>query len=202
MGNAITCEPMDLEDGRVRFHRFRYHLAKGFVDPLDRVLDLGCGTGYGSDILSEVTLDVTGFDKEQDNIEYARRHHEGACVIYNVVDLETFEIPEAEVAVSFEVIEHLYKPKEFVDRLKPKISKYIIVSVPLGQELVWMPEANEYQERGDSTHKSVFATPDVFKDMFLDDIWKEYYSYRDGVTYIAIFYNKKGVLPEPKKLND
>lgn len=188
MGYALVCEPNDLEDGRTRFHRFRYHLAKGFVDPLDRVLDLGCGTGYGSDILSEVTLDVTGFDKEESNIEYARRHHEGACVMYNVADIENMLIPEAEVAVSFEVIEHLYKPKEFVDKLKKQIKRFIIVSVPLGQELVWVPELNEYQEKGDSTHHSVFASPDEFKAMFLDDDWKEYYSFRDGVTYIAIFY--------------
>ena len=193
MGNALICEPDDLEDGRVRFHRFRYHLARGFIDPLDRVLDLGCGTGYGSDMLSEVTLDVTGFDKEQSNIDYARKKHKGFCVIYRVEDIEGMEIPEAEVAVSFEVIEHLYKPIEFINKLKEKIKKFIIVSVPIGETLIYNEETKEYQAMGDSTHHSVFVSVDEFKKLFLDDNWKEFYSLKDGVTFMAVFYNKNGL---------
>ena len=52
MGNAILCEPEDLEDGKVRFHRLRYAIARGFVDPLDRVLDLGCGSGLKAVMLA------------------------------------------------------------------------------------------------------------------------------------------------------
>lgn len=189
MGYAITAEFSKDMDGRTRFHRFRYHLARGFIEPLDKVLDLGCGTGYGSDMMSEVTLDVFGYDMEQGNINYAEDKHKGWCVNYKCADLENMNIPEADVAVSFEVIEHLYKPKEFVDKLKQKIRKFIVVSVPLGQELVWIEEKKEYQEKGDSTHHSAFATPDEFKNMFLDDKWKEFYSFRDGVTFIAVFYN-------------
>jgi SAM-dependent methyltransferase len=193
MGNATLCEPYDLEDGRVRFHRFRYHLARGFIDPFDRVLDLGCGTGYGSDMLSEITLDVEGYDMEQGNIDYSHKNHKGCGIVYHCTDLEKMEIPEADVAVSFEVIEHLYKPAEFINKLKEKIKRLIIVSVPVGQELVWMEEAKEFQEKGDSTHKSVFPTPDYFKSLFIDDNWKEFYSWRDGVTFIAIFYNKNEI---------
>lgn len=200
MGYAITCEiePGVELDGRTRLHRFRYHLARGFVDPLDRVLDLGCGTGYGTDMLSEITLDVTGYDMEQSNIDYAKKIHSDGPPWFNpinfkVTNIETMDIPKAEVAVSFEVIEHLYKPKEFVARLKEKISKYIVVSVPLGQKLVWVEDKQEWQEEGDSTHHSAFATPDEFMSMFLDDNWKQFYSFRDGVTFIAVFYNIHGL---------
>lgn len=171
----------------------RYHFARGFLDPLDKVLDLGCGTGYGSDMLSEVTLDVFGFDMEKDNIEYARKHHPGCCVTYAVANLEQMEIPKADVAVSFEVIEHLYKPQDFINKLKENIKRFIIVSVPTGQELVWMKDAHEFQEKGDSTHKSVFVSGQEFKNLFLDDNWKEFYSWQDGVTFIAVFYNKNGL---------
>lgn len=194
MGYAITAPLTPDMDGMTRFHRFRYHLAKGFVDPLDTVLDLGCGTGYGSEILGEVTLDVRSYDMEPSNIDHAITYHQQHDIWINpiqfkVSNLENMKIPNADVAVSFEVIEHLYKPKEFVDRLKKKIRKYIIVSVPLGQKIIMVD--GDPQEEGDSTHHSAFATPDEFKAMFLDDIWKEFYSFKDGVTFIAIFYNNE-----------
>jgi SAM-dependent methyltransferase len=190
MGAAITGDTNHIEDPVVRFHRFRYHLAKGFIDPLDDVLDLGCGTGYGSDILSEVTLDVTAYDKDEANINAARKNHKGCCIIYKLADLETMELPEADVAVAFEFLEHLYKPLEFIENLKKKIHKFIICSVPIGQTLVWVEEAKEFQEINDGSHHSAFESADYFRNLFLDDTWKEFYSIREGVTFIAIFYNR------------
>jgi 2-polyprenyl-3-methyl-5-hydroxy-6-metoxy-1,4-benzoquinol methylase len=192
MGYAITAELERDMDGRTRFHRLRYHIARGFIDPMDKVLDLGCGTGYGSDMMSEVTLDVMSYDMEQSNIDYAEKNHNFWPIVYQVADLENIKIPDADVAVSFEVIEHLHKPKEFVDKLKKRIRKYIIVSVPLDQKLIWIEDKKEWQEVGDSTHHSAF-TQDEFKNMFLDDKWKEFYSFRDGVTLICIFYNNDGL---------
>lgn len=192
MGDALPNEltPGEELDGRTRFHRFRYHIARGFIDPLDKVLDLGCGLGYGSDMMSEITLDVYGYDMDKDNISYAVGKHKGWGAQYKVANLEEMEIPKAEVAVSFEVIEHLYAPKEFVTKLKQSISKYIIVSVPIGQKLAWDEELQEYHEENDVTHKSVFDNTDDFKNMFLDENWKEFASFYDRPTLICIFYNK------------
>lgn len=191
MGNAIGAEFDKEMDGQVRFHRFRYHLGSGFCTIGDVVLDLGCGQGYGSEILAEKSLEVRAYDKEQANIDYAKVNHQAFNIVFTQADIETIEIDRADVACSFEVIEHLYNPKSFINKLKEKINKYIVVSVPLGQKLVWNEEAKENQEEGDSTHHSVFATPDEFNSLFVDDTWKEFYSYRDGVTYLAVFYNNK-----------
>lgn len=172
-------------DGMTRFHRFRYYLAHGFVSSDDIVLDLGCGTGYGSRILSETALEVRGYDMEPSNIDYARIHHVAFNNLFEVANLEEMRMPKADIAVSFEVIEHLYNPKKFVDKLKKKIGKFIIVSVPLDQRLVMVD--GDPQEEGDKTHHSVFTQPQ-FMELFIDDKWKEFFSFRDGVTLIAIFY--------------
>lgn len=185
-------------DGRIRFHRFRYHLARGFVEPKDKVLDLGCGTAYGTDILSETAKKVIGVDFEQSNINCAVEKHKQANNEFVLADLEKWTIPDCDVAVQFENLEHLYKPKKFVARLKKKVRKFIVASVPLGQEIVMVN--GDPQEKGDSTHHSAFATPEAFKELFIDKNWKEFWSFRDGVTFIAIFYNIHAI-PENSRPN-
>ncbi len=44
------------------FHKWRYEQAKAFVPDGVTVLDLGCGVGYGSFMLSEKNVTVTGVD--------------------------------------------------------------------------------------------------------------------------------------------
>ena len=60
------------------------------------------------------------------------------------------------------------------------------MSVPLGQEILMVD--GDPQEVGDKTHHSAFATPEEFKSLFIDDKWKEFWSFRDGVTFIGVFY--------------
>lgn len=188
MGNAIMAELEKNMDGVTLFHRFRYHLGSGFVSEHDKVADYGCGTGYGSKILSEKAKAVIAIDKEESNIEYARLRNYNYKILYKVGDLENMEVPYVDTACAFESIEHLYKPQEFVNKIKEKTKKYIIASVPLDQKLINVD--GDIQEEGDSTHHSAF-TRDSFMSMFIDDKWKEFWSFRDGVTLIAVFYNNK-----------
>lgn len=174
-------------DGRVRFHRFRYHLAAGFITKKDDVLDLGSGTGYGSEILAQHARSVSSYEKEKSNIDYALKHHKNKKINYYEEDLEKMEIPFADIAVAFESLEHLYLPHLFVKELKKKIQKYIIVSVPLDQQLINVN--GDIQEVGDATHHSAFTYAE-FIQIFIDKTWKEFWTFRDGVTLIAVFYNK------------
>jgi protein-L-isoaspartate O-methyltransferase len=192
MGYALMCDFSPDMDGRTRFHRFRYHLAAGFVTPTDIVADYGCGTGYGSDILSRRFLQVLSYDKEEANINCAKDKYQRSNIIYRQADLEIMKIPYVDVAVAFESLEHLYKPKEFIDKLKAKTRKYIIASVPLNQSLVVVN--GDVQEVGDSTHHYAF-TRQSFMDMFIDENWKEFWSFQDGVTLISVLYNRYEKFP-------
>lgn len=183
-------------DGRIRFHRFRYHLARGFVSPSDKVLDLGCGTGYGTGILSGIAKKVIGVDFEQANINCAIEKHKKPNNEFVLADLEKWTVPPCDVAVQFENLEHLYKPKKFISSLKKQVRKFIIASVPLGQQIVMVD--GDPQEVGDKTHHSAFATPEEFNALFVDKNWKEFYSFREGVTFIAIFYNIHAIPENPK----
>jgi 2-polyprenyl-3-methyl-5-hydroxy-6-metoxy-1,4-benzoquinol methylase len=75
-----------------------------------RVVDLGCGTGYGAHVMSWVADGVTALDFSEEAVAYAREHYPG--VDYRQADLTRVErLPEGDVAMCFEVLEHLPAPE-------------------------------------------------------------------------------------------
>lgn len=148
---------------------------------------MGCGQGYGTEILSEVALKVTGIDIDESNILCAIKNHRGDNIEYIMKNLEQWNIPHCDVSVQFENLEHLYNPKAFVDKLKARVKKFIILSVPVGAEKL-VEIDGDVQADKDSTHHFVFDTQDDVKKLFIDEEWKEYLSFMYGITYIAVFY--------------
>jgi len=86
-------------------HTSRYAYALSLVGG-KHVLDLGCGTGYGSEMLSWSAASVRGFDLWQpDSDEHPR--WPGVRELSYRHDLCKHPLPPADLAVMFEVIEHL-----------------------------------------------------------------------------------------------
>lgn len=79
-----------------------------------RVVDLGCGVGYGTRILSSFARDVVGVDVSSDAIETAKELY--PSMDFRVTDLITGDLPDAEIGVSFEVLEHLPHPEQALTR--------------------------------------------------------------------------------------
>ena len=86
-------------------HCSRYAFAVGLVGAAD-ALDLGCGTGYGSEMLSWSAKTVRGYDIWEPG-EQSRPHWPGVAELNYGHDLCVDTLPAADVAVMFEVIEHL-----------------------------------------------------------------------------------------------
>lgn len=91
--------------GVMREHALRYAFCLDIVAGRD-VLDLGCGTGYGSEILSWTAARVRGFDLWEPG-PHERPAWPGGAVLTYGHDLCTGRLPVAEVAIAFEVVEHL-----------------------------------------------------------------------------------------------
>lgn len=86
-------------------HCSRYAFAQSLAGGRD-VLDLGCGTGYGSEMLSWSATRVRGFDLWRPREDEHPRWPGVASLSYGH-DLCADPLPVAELAVMFEVIEHL-----------------------------------------------------------------------------------------------
>ena len=86
-------------------HAIRYGYALGLVGGM-HVLDLGCGTGYGSEMLSWTAASVRGFDLWTPE-QHERPLWPGGAELNYGRDLCKDPLPAGEAAVMFEVIEHL-----------------------------------------------------------------------------------------------
>ena len=86
-------------------HAARYAFAMSLVGG-SHVLDLGCGTGYGSEMLSWVADSVRGFDLWTPAPHERPAWPGGAQLTYGH-DLCADPLPPADAAVAFEVVEHL-----------------------------------------------------------------------------------------------
>ena len=90
-------------------HYHRYLFASRFAQD-KRILDLGCGEGYGSAFLAQRARSVTGVDADSATIEHARQK-------YGAIPNLSFQVGRCEaplgcsdrfdMVVSFELLEHL-----------------------------------------------------------------------------------------------
>ena len=74
-----------------------------------RVLDIACGTGYGTALIAEVASRVVGVDIDNATIEACRAAYSGNNIFFREggVELIPADDGEFDVVVSFETIEHV-----------------------------------------------------------------------------------------------
>jgi len=120
---------IDLMNEHLARYAFAARLARG-----KRVLDAGCGTGYGSAELAKTAAAVLGVDVAAEAVSFAREHYrlpnlsfeQGSCTA----------LPHAngcfDLVVAFEVIEHLEAWREFLFEVRRVLSAsgQFIVSTP------------------------------------------------------------------------
>jgi 2-polyprenyl-3-methyl-5-hydroxy-6-metoxy-1,4-benzoquinol methylase len=132
--------PGEVDIDLLNEHMARYHFAVRLARG-KRVLDAGCGAGYGSAELADVAESVTGIDIAPEAVQYARAHY----TLHNLAfeQASCTQLPFADGAfdlvVAFEVIEHLEKWRDFLQEARR-------VLAPAGQLIVSTPNRLYYTE--------------------------------------------------------
>jgi 2-polyprenyl-3-methyl-5-hydroxy-6-metoxy-1,4-benzoquinol methylase len=105
-----------------------------------RVIDAGCGTGYGSYFLAlNGAKSVLGVDISDEALKEAKENYNLKGLSYEHRDVETLGndpglMGQIEVVVNFENLEHLHRPEEFVSGVAKVLRKdgLLITSTPNG----------------------------------------------------------------------
>jgi protein-L-isoaspartate O-methyltransferase len=132
---------IDLLNEHMARYTFAARLARG-----KRVLDAGCGTGYGSAELARGAQSVVGVDCAADAVAFARAHYVQPNLEFLQASCAALPYADAvfDLVVAFEVIEHLEKWREFLAEVRR-------VLAPSGQFIVSTPNKLYYTEsRGPS----------------------------------------------------
>jgi SAM-dependent methyltransferase len=125
--------PGQVNDDLWSEHLARYAYARRYAEG-QRVLDAGCGTGYGSAELAQSGLVVTGIDVAPQAIEFARATYPIPSLRFLVSSCAVMPFPENafDLVVAFEVIEHLPDHRAFLQECARVLTHHglFIVSSP------------------------------------------------------------------------
>ncbi len=109
-----------------------------------RVLDIACGTGYGSDYLAGVARRVVGIDLEPAVVARCRLRYPNARAQFNAMDgtALAFRSETFDAIVSQDTIEHVQDDHRFVTELSRVLRKggTLVLFTPHGKERGRRPE--------------------------------------------------------------
>ena len=126
----------DLLNEHLARYAFAARLARG-----KRVLDAGCGAGYGAAELAQSALSVVGADIAAEAVAFAREHYRLPYLEFEQASCTALPHPDAafDLVVAFEVIEHLDRWRDFLLEVRR-------VLAPTGQFIVSTPNKLYYAE--------------------------------------------------------
>jgi SAM-dependent methyltransferase len=127
---------VDLLNEHLARYTFAARLARG-----KRVLDAGCGAGYGSAELAHAAQSVVGIDQAAEAVEFAREHYRLPNLSFVQASCTSMPYEDAsfDLIVSFEVIEHLENWLDFLREVRRLLA-------PNGQFIVSTPNKAYYTE--------------------------------------------------------
>ncbi len=148
-------------------HLHRYVMACEYVkDKI--VLDIACGEGYGSMLLSTFAASVTGVDISEEVIGFAKAKYNKDSINFKTgtCDKIPLEDSSVDVVVSFETIEHHDQHDAMMKEIKRVLKKD-------GMLIMSSPNKHEYSDI--PTYNNPFHKKELYRDEF-ESLLKDYFN--------------------------
>ncbi|MDI9257681.1 class I SAM-dependent methyltransferase [Flavobacterium sedimenticola] len=141
-------------------HLHRYSLLTPYIAD-KTVLDIACGEGYGSAIMSKTAARVYGVDIDADTVTKAQAKYKRENLSFQEGSAAAIPLQDhsVDVVVSFETIEHHDKHREMLSEIKRvlKPSGMLIISTP---DKLYYSDARNF--------KNKFHVKELYKQEFVD----------------------------------
>ncbi len=98
-------------------HLYAYETAKGLVSPGARVLDIGFGEGYGSEILSDAGAEYRGLEVDPEIVEHARALYGPRFETYDGSTIAASD-KSFDLVVAFQMIAYLDDPQPLLQEIQ------------------------------------------------------------------------------------
>jgi ubiquinone/menaquinone biosynthesis C-methylase UbiE len=171
------------------------------------IVDVGCGSGVGSNILSQEAHFVWGIDKNEWSIEFAQeaftREKNGIYyspqVTFDVFDImqDSRQVMQFDMVVAIEIIEHIYDTDKFLralQRFTKKDKKGNVHVNPPTEFYISTPNRNSKKIRKDHPDNTFHCREWTKKEMF--DMLSKYFE------QVELYDNKGTPIPDLEGAED
>ena len=136
------------EEGKIQLeHYHRYAVVRDLVAG-KHVLDVACGEGYGSSMLADLAVAVTGVDISSEAVQHAAATYVKPNLTYIEGSATALPFADAsfDMVVSFETIEHLAGQVEMVAELRRVLRPEGMLVISSPNRPVYSEESGEHHE--------------------------------------------------------
>lgn len=166
-------------------HIVRYGAAKKIVKN-KVVLDIACGSGYGSNLLSNEAKKVYGVDVSSEAVKYAKSKFSNDNIEFLVGDAESIPLPDnfVDIVITFETIEHVKNYRKFMAEMKRVLKDD-------GLAIISTPNDTEFSE-GNHFHLHEFEHEELVK--LISEYFKNQKEYFQGTWIYNALVDEKSFI--------
>ncbi|MBM3801013.1 MAG: methyltransferase domain-containing protein [Acidimicrobiia bacterium] len=125
-------------------HLSRYYFARPVAEGR-RVLDVGCGTGYGAAWVARWANKVVALDLSMESVAFAKKNYPAQNLEFLVSDCRKIALAPQTVdtALCFEVIEHLAEQEALLEEIKRVLRPEGVLVISTPNRIYYTEERNE-----------------------------------------------------------
>lgn len=139
-----------------------------------RVLDIGCGSGFGAELLNEVADSVLGIDCDVHIIREARRDRNAWFQVDDASEPLPWLDHDYDVVTAIDVIEHMDRPSRLLDNI-------VRAMAPEGMAILTTP----------NVHKTHNTNPHHVHEYYYEELFWFLRQYFDSVLTLTMQKNDK-----------